>query len=262
MPSLSDHQSGEFVKVLYCGSSGTGKTGSLVSLMPDYDLRILDMDNGLDALVNFAKEQCPTRLSSVEFETIRDKYVSGALGPMVQGTPKAFVRATKLLDKWTDETKPEEWGPKKILVVDSLTQLSKAAFEWARAQNPSSKDPRQWFKGAQDVIDNVIAVLTSETFRTNVIVLTHIDLDVDKDGTPQKAYASSIGKALGPKIPRYFNTMILAESQVMGSTVKRKIRTAPTALMDLKNPAPMRIGKEFDLETGMLQLFNQLKGTK
>lgn len=259
MPSLSDHQSGDFIKLLYCGNSGTGKTGSLVSLLPDYDLRILDFDNGLDALVNFAKTLHPTRLSSVEFETIRDRYKSGPLGPVVSGLPTAFVKASKFLDKWSDGSSPSEWGPKKILVIDSLTQLGKCAFEWAVAQNPTSKDPRQWFSGAQKAIDNFIAALTSEDFRTNVLVLTHVDVETDDKGNPTRHFASSIGTALGPKIPRYFNTMILAESTVLGTTVKRKIRTAPTSLMDLKNPAPMRIEPSYDLETGLGIIFKKLK---
>lgn len=258
MTTLDQHQSGEFVKLLYVGVSGSGKTGSLVSLMPSYDLRIIDMDNGLDALVNHARAECPNRLASVEFETLRDKYKATPAGPKVSGVPRAFVSAINLLDKWSDGSKPEEWGPEKVLVIDSLTALGKAAFEWAVAQNPTSRDPRQWYKGAQDVIDNVIATITSEIFRTNVIVCTHIDL-VESEGGATKGYASSIGKALGPKLPRYFNTMLLAETSGFGKGVRRRIKTMPTAMLDLKNPAPMKIEAEYPLETGLAEIFKKLK---
>ena len=51
MPSLANHQSNEFTKLLIEGDSGSGKTGALASLVKaGYKLRILDMDNGLDAL--------------------------------------------------------------------------------------------------------------------------------------------------------------------------------------------------------------------
>ena len=51
MPSLSAHQSNDYVKLLLCGDSGSGKSGALASLVgAGYKLRILDMDNGLDSL--------------------------------------------------------------------------------------------------------------------------------------------------------------------------------------------------------------------
>lgn len=259
MPSLADHSSGSFVKLLYIGSSGSGKTGSLVSLVPDYNLRILDLDNGLDALVNLIRRDCPNRIASVEYETRRDTYKATAMGIQVAGSPRAFTDSIKLLDKWSDGSNPAEWGSEYILVVDSLTNLGKAAFAWARGMNPSSKDPRQWYAQAQAVLDDVLATLTAEAFATNVIVCSHVDFVEDGQGF-QRGYASSIGKALGPKIPRYFNTMLLAESKSMGKTTKRTIKTAPTNLIDLKNPAPWKVEAEYDLTDGLARIFKELKG--
>ncbi len=55
MPTLDAHESSRYAKLIYIGDSGTGKTGSLVSLLADgYKLKILDMDAGLDSLVHFA----------------------------------------------------------------------------------------------------------------------------------------------------------------------------------------------------------------
>ena len=53
MPALGQHQSSDIVKMLFIGPSGAGKTGALASLASaGYNLRILDMDNGLDVLAN------------------------------------------------------------------------------------------------------------------------------------------------------------------------------------------------------------------
>lgn len=259
MPTLDEHQSSQFVKLLYIGNSGSGKTGSLVSLLPDYDLNIIDMDNGLDALRNLAIAQCPDRMKAVSFETVRDKYRATPTGPQVIAPAKAFVRANNLLDKWLDGSKPEEWGPNKILVIDSLTYLGRAAFNWAVSMNPSSKDPRQWYKGAQDAVQGIIDTLTSDVFKTNVIVISHIDYGKDATGI-DKGFVSSVGKALGPKLPAAFNTLILASTSGSGKFIKRKIQTMPTALLDLKNPAPLKIDAEFPLETGLADLFRKLKG--
>lgn len=259
MPKLSDHASAEFVKLIYIGDSGSGKTGSLISLVQaGYKLRILDFDNGLDALVNYMKRDCPDRLDQVEYETIRDKVKGSPMGPVIPGSPRAFVQAHALLDKWTDGTEPATWGAETILVIDSLTHLGRAAFAFAKGMNPNYKDQKLWYSQAQEAVANVIAQLTSDAFRCNVIVISHIDRR--EDAGTVKGYVSAVGHALSEKLPSYFNTLVLAESQLQGTTVKRTIKTIPTSLLDLKNPAPFKVDATFPLETGMAELFKQLKG--
>ncbi len=259
MPNLSDHSSGDFVRILFIGASGAGKTGALTSLVAaGYKLRIIDMDNGLDALVNHIKTECPDKIDNVKYQTFRDKYKSGPAGINVAGAPKAYTGAVKALDKWDDDTTPSEWGADTILVIDSLTQLGFDAYAWARGMMPATKEIRQWYQEAQNSIEYVMALVTSEDFKTNVIVISHIDVREQADGT-MKGFASSIGKALGPKLPRFFNTLLLSETVGHGKNVKRKIKTYPTALIDLKNPAPMRIEAEYPIETGLATLFAELK---
>lgn len=259
MASLADHQSGEFTKILYIGDSSTGKTGSLVSLVEaGYKLRILDMDNGLDSLKAFIKKQCPDKIGNVDFETQRDKYKMANGQLVMQGSPKAFVNSMKLLDKWSDESIPAEWGPETIFVLDSLTRMGDAAFSFARGLNPSAKDPRQWYGAAQEALEHMISMLTGEDFRTNVIVISHVKISELPDGT-YKGYASSIGQALGPTLPTYFNTLVLAESSGSGENVRRKIKTVPTGIVDLKNPAPFAVPKDLPLESGLATLFSTLK---
>lgn len=259
MPKLTDHHSGKFTKLLYLGDSGTGKTGSLVSLVAaGYKLHVVDFDNGLDVLKEFAKRDCPDKLANVDYETVRDQYKAGATGPIVAGVPKALVASLKLLNKWSDETVPAEWGPEHILVIDSLTGLGKAAFEWAKGMNPTAKEPRQWYHQAQQAVDNVISLLTSEAFHANVIIIAHVQFVEQSDGS-MRGYANTIGKALGPMVPTYFNTMVLAKTQGTGTNVKRSIVTVPTSMIDLKNPAPFKVDKELPLESGLATLFAKLK---
>ena len=57
MPALSDHQSSQTTKMLFIGDSGSGKTGALASLAAaGYNLRILDVDNGVDILANLLRD--------------------------------------------------------------------------------------------------------------------------------------------------------------------------------------------------------------
>jgi hypothetical protein len=257
MPTLDQHQSGRFSKLIYIGDSSTGKTGSLVSLLAaGYKLRVADLDNGLDSLVHFAKEQCPDKLGNVEFETIRDKYVASNAGPVIRGQPKAFTETLALMTRWSTDFDDSNM----IFVLDSGSAFGKAAFEWAKFMNPTAKDPRQWYFTAQKAVEDTIAMLTSEGFRMNVIFISHINYKEVSEGVT-KGHVNAIGSALGPIIPRYFNTLVLAETSGSGKNVKRKIKTVPTGVIDLKTPNP-RIEVELPLETGMATLFAQLKGSK
>jgi hypothetical protein len=257
MVSLANHTAAKFAKMLFIGDSGSGKSGALVSLVLDgYKLRILDLDNGLDSLREWAKKE-GADLNLVDYETRRDKYKIAAGKVAMDGTPKAFTQSMELLTKWSDGTIPAEWGERTVLVIDSLSALGKAAFEWARHMSPGVKDPRQWYGAAQDGIEDVIALITSEAFQANVIVISHIR--ISEFGGLNKGYANAIGQALGPILPRYFNTMIQAESQGSGVNVKRQIKTLPTGIIELKTPAPFKIDAALPLGTGLATIFKALK---
>jgi hypothetical protein len=238
MPNLEASNVQPPIKLLLIGDSGTGKTGALASLVRDgYKLRILDFDNKIAGgiLPILIKRDNPDRLKSVEFEPLRDKLKSSALGP--------------------DGTSPREWGPEYVLVIDSLTFLSDAAFNWAKGMNPSAKDPRQWFYTAQQAVEGTLALLTSASFQSHVVVIAHVSWQDRPDGT-MKGYPASVGKALGPTIPAYFENMALCQT-VAG---KRTIQTVPTALVDLKNPAAFRMAASLPIETGLADFFKTVKG--
>lgn len=261
MANLADHHSSSIVKAIYMGDSGTGKTGSLTSLVKaGYKLRIIDLDNGLDPLVTYIRKECPDKITNVEFESVRDTYKPSPLGPIISGAPKAFTTVINLLTKWTDGTSPSEWGPDTVIVIDSLSAVGAAALAWAEGMNPTAKDKRNWFFTAQQALEKMLDMLTSKAFKCNVIVITHVQMKELEDGTT-KGYANAVGSALGPIIPRYFNTMIQAKTQGSGTNLRRTISTIPSAQIDLKNPAPFRIDKELPLESGLATLFAKLKET-
>ncbi len=227
----------------------------MVSLLADgYKFKIIDMDNGLDALVQYAvANQLSDRLADVEYETYRDTYgTNPTTGAGVKGQPKAFTDALKKMTEWsaTDD-------PNTVFVLDSLSTFGKAAFEWARFANPTSKDPRQWYFSAQGAVENVIAMLTGADFKMNVLIISHVNYKEVMEGQ-HKGYANAIGSALGPTLPKYFNTLILAESSGSGKNVKRKIKTMPTGVIDLKIASPTA-DAEYPLESGLSSIFKLLK---
>lgn len=263
MPSLSNHQSSEYTKLLLMGDSKSGKTGALASLVKKYNLRILDFDNGLDSLVQIVKREAPDRLDSVEFRTLRDKLKSSPTGTVVDGSATAFIEALKMLDNWkygnVDLGPPAAWGKNCILVIDSTTFMADSAFRFREPLVPRSRDGkydiRAVYKDAQDAVENVLALATSESFRTNVIVISHVRYVDNPDGT-KKGYPTAVGSALSPQIPRYFNSVALAQT---GAGGKRYIQTAATAMIDLANPASFKMLPTLPIETGLATFFETVR---
>jgi hypothetical protein len=161
------------------------------------------------------------------------------------------------MDKWTDGTAPKSWGHNIVAVFDSLTFMGDAAFNWIAAMNPSVKDPRNWYFNAQKGVDKFLAIITSTHFQCHVVVISHVDWVNRPDGT-MKGYPSSIGSALNAYIPSYFENMALCET----NAGKRHIRTTPTALVDLKNPAAFKMLPQLPIETGLADFFATIRGSK
>ena len=259
MPSLSDHQSNIYTKLCVMGNPGTGKTGGLTSLVAaGYKLRILDLDNGLESLKNYVLKECPDKISSIEYRTLRDNRKASAAGPTMDGAPKAFINALKMMDRWKyddiDLGPPAEWGPECILVIDTLTFLSDAAWNFYDSINPNP-DKRSTFFEAQKGILAVLAQLNSDNFETNVILNSHI-VFIDTDEGKTKGFPSTVGKAIASKVNAYFNTVALFETSQGG---KRRIKTVPTRTIDLKNPKPFALAEEYPIETGLADIFEILR---
>lgn len=271
MPDLAQHSSLEYVKGLYLGNPGAGKTGSLVSLVrAGYNLRIYDMDNLLGSLTQQVLRHCPERIGQIKYQTFTDKMMGSStpvimIGnsmrvlPFTSGTPTAFVNCLNQLTKWKepggeDLGDPGKWGKDTVLVLDSLTSLSQAAYRYAMAMNPSGKEGQTFYGVAQAMVLNTIQLLFSEQVATNVLVLAHVDYR-ENEAEIIKGFPRTIGAALNSQIGAYFNAILLAEARGQGANVKRVIRTNSTGIIDLKNPVSFKVDDELPLETGLATFF-------
>jgi len=260
MPTLEDAQKQAFVKCVLIGDSGTGTTGALFSLIQaNYRLKVWDYDNKIAGgiLPLLVKKHCPAKLKDIEYVALRDEYPTApTTGQGFTGVSKAWPEGLKLLDQWTDGSKPKEWGLDTVAVFDSLTFMGTAAFNWISGMNPSVKDPRQWFYNAQRQVDKTVSTISSVHFKCHVVVISHVNWIDRPDGT-MKGYPTAIGKALGPIIPTYFENMALCET--VGG--KRHIRFTPTALVDLKSPAAaFGLSPQLPIETGLADFFKIVRG--
>jgi AAA domain len=268
LPSLANHQSNDFTKLLLIGEAMSGKTGSLVSLVKaGYRLRIQDYDNKLDVLKYYVQHECPEFIGNIEYVSLRDKRKTTPGGSVIDGKPKAFIEGMKLLDNWkytndngqeVDFGKPSEWGPDTILIIDSLSRLCDAAFDFREPLVPVGKsgerDMRAVYGDTQDAVEMLLATLTSKTFQTNVIVIAHVAYQELPDGTT-KGFPQGVGQKLSPKIPQYFPSAVLYTNK--GG--KRTIQTNSTPLIDLANPAPFKMEKSYPIESGLADFFAVLR---
>lgn len=287
MPSLSQHEGLQLVKGLLLGDPGSGKTGSLTSLVKSgYKLLIYDFDNLLTSLIAFVRHDCPENIGNIEFQTFTDKLkgvdtpmtligASMKITPNNDGTPKAYINAMKQLTKWNDPDgkelgDPGKLGPEWIVVIDSLTSASNAAMRYVQAMNPAAKEPQAYYFAAQQLIMNLLQLLCSKDFNVNVLVLAHLaytrrprakdaadNMTLHEQLELGKGFPRSVGSALNEIIAAHFNSCLLVEN--IGG--KRVIHTKSTSLVDLKNPVPFGGLDKLPIEDGLATFFTAVNGT-
>ena len=250
------------IKMLYIGDSGSGKTGSLASLAhAGYNLRILDLDNGLDALRNYLLDvKSPYKKDSrsrVKAKTITEAVTT--LTAMPGGPRQATVwnRLIAMLNHWKDG--PEEdlgpvasWGIRDILVIDSLTFAGYAAMSFAALMNSNTRnsDTRMIYFHAQNYVEHLIQFLYGDDIKCNVIITGHIQF-IGDEMTITHGYPSTVGRALAPKLGRYFNSILMAKSE----GTNHRIYTQPTSRVELKNSAPLKVKPYYDMTFGLSEFF-------
>lgn len=269
MPALSKHHATHTTKLLFIGDSGAGKTGALASLaQAGYNLRILDLDNGIDVLHNLLLDPespyGPQAHEKVHYITVTDPMKKSPSGRMIPTKATAWQRVAGLLDNWVDGEDKfgplSSWTPQDILVIDSMTMLANAALNFVLAMNARlGQQPHQsdWYTG-QGMIESLVQMLFDESIVANVIINCHVTYIGEENG-PQRGYPATLGRALSPKIGRYFNTVLMARTTGSGTNIKRKILTQSQPMIELKNTAPLKVKAEYDLATGLAEYFANVR---
>jgi hypothetical protein len=266
--------------MLLLGANGSGKTGALASLaQAGYNIRIVDMDNGCDALSDLlGNEKSPygrEALSHVIYETITDPMRKSSNGKLVPAAAKAWDRAMELINDWGPSWKDRAgkpltynlgplstWTEQDVLVIDSLTMLGNAAMNKVLMLNSRlGQAPHQsdWY-GAQQFLESFFQLIFDEGVQCNVIINCHIKYIGEENG-PQVGYPDTPGRALSPKMGTYFNTILLARSRGTGALAKRKIITRSTDGIELKSGAPLALDPEYDLADGLARIFAAIRAS-
>jgi len=256
------------VKLLLIGEAGSGKTGSLFSLVKaGYRLIVLDCDGKFNTswLINKIRREPDAKelLSHIHYASPEDDYTTLPNGDIVvQGVPKAWPLCSKLLTHWKigseDLGKSDTWGPDTVVVVDSFSFMCRAAFRWAESTS-GNPDPRSHYGLAQRKAESALNILCSTKMKSHVILTAHWTLIDMIDGL-SKAFPATIGKAISPDIPKYFNSMLEVKSKIAGTSVRRIIRTVPDGIFEMKHPVPEGVPNELPIETGLADFFRAVTG--
>lgn len=281
MPGFDTYSAQTATKMLLLGDTGAGKTGSLVSLAAaGFRVHILDLDRGAEIIKDFVlnpsspyvresagrwKADPKGILSRIDYVTITEQYIIQGTKPVPKGT--AWQRINAQLNDWTDGERKlgniGTWGPEDILVIDSLSRAASAAMDYQLVINGravSGKPEQNDWGQAQALVETLLKLLYSDDVKCNVIVCAHIT-PIETDLNPvAKGYPQTLGKALSPKIGQFFNHTLMIQSSGQGAGARHTIYTNTRGLVELKNPAPLRVKPEYPIETGLADYFADIRG--
>lgn len=268
MAALEQQSSANSAKILAIGGNGSGKTGSLISLLDaGFKVRLLDFDKGAEIINQLAVGKAR---DLIDIESFSDDYKmtgSGNQQRMIPATPlKGFNGAMKCLADWPGHGSPMTWGTDTVLVLDSLTMLGKYMMNHVQVLKNKhiSADPKDWHPSQPDwgdammLQENLMAQLFSDSIKCHVIVMAHITF-VQPEGEPMtKGYPSALGSKLPPKIGGYFNHLLHYTAQGVGANAKRGFSTKSSVTIETKTPAPGKVKDWYPIGTGLAEYFADL----
>jgi hypothetical protein len=100
------------------------------------------------------------------------------------------------------------WGTDRALVIDSLSGLSIAAIKLVAGERPAL-NPSDYGM-AQNAIEGLVNQLCTN-FDCHVVLTAHVERETDQITGGTKIMAGTVGKALAPKLPRFFTDVIYAK---------------------------------------------------
>lgn len=220
------------VNVLLMGPAGTGKTHSIGTLV-DTGLEVfyLALEPGLESLLGYYKDagkEIPANLhwhflkppkagfgELVDAATKINQLTLESLSKMQdpnRGKHNQFIELLNAFNNFPDDRTGEtfgsvdSWTPDRVLVVDGLTGLSRAAMSLVVGGKPV-RNQADWGI-AQTQVENLLRMLC-ENCRCHLVVIGHVERETDLVLGGVKLMVQTLGKALAPKIPAMFSDVIL-----------------------------------------------------
>lgn len=219
--------------ILLMGDAGTGKTYSIGTLV-DAGLEVfyLSIEQGIESLFGYWTDRgkpippnlhwhkiTPPRASFKELADAALKVNTlsyEGLGKMVdtnRHTHNLFIKVNEaFFDFPCDRTgtrfgSVDNWGPDRVVVVDGLTGLSRAAMSLTVGGKPI-KNPGD-YGIAQGQIEGFLRLICDHC-RCWFVLLAHVEKEIDPVVGGMKITVATLGQKLPPLIPPMFSDVIYA----------------------------------------------------
>jgi len=214
-------------KAILLGATGTGKTYAIQTLV----------DAGITPFVLFTEPGMRT-LGDVKCDKLHYKYIppsSPSWDALHQSATKINSMGMDLLSKLKDINKKEygqflevlttmndftcdrcgesfgdvsDWQTDRAIVIDSLSGLNIMAMDLVVGSKPV-KSMSDWGI-SMDNLERFINKLAGDT-QCHFVLTAHLEREVDEVLGGVKLMASTLGKKLAPRLPRFFDDVIVCE---------------------------------------------------
>lgn len=223
-------------KTLLMGPAGTGKTyaiGTLVDKMAEVggEVFYLNLEAGLESLLGFWRDRGKEIPANLHWHTLAAPKAS--FMDMIDAANKINTLSLESLAKMQDPNRSkhnqfisllqamndfpddrtgqkfgsvETWTAKRVLVIDGMAGLNKAAMSLVVGGKPV-KSQSDWGI-AQDTLEKFLRQLT-DNCRCHYVQIAHVERETDQVLGGIKLMVSTLGQKLAPKLAPMFSDVIL-----------------------------------------------------
>lgn len=218
--------------VMLMGPAGTGKTHSIGTLVESgVEVFYLGLEPGLESLLGYFTDKgkpIPANLhwhqldapkaSFTEMLDSATKINTMALDSLAKMSDpnrskhNRFLKLLEALNNFPDDRTGEKFGcvdtwlPSRALVMDGMAGLARAAMSLVVGGKPV-RNQNDWGI-AQDQVEKIVRML-ADNCRCHFVLIAHVERETDAILGGVKLMVSTLGKALGPKLPPMFSDVIL-----------------------------------------------------
>ena len=225
------------VKELLIGPAGSGKTHSISTLTayPELEVFYLALEPGLETLRGAYTDRGQPIPPNLHWHSLAQRKASftellanatkintlnlealAKTSDVNRSKYDTFLRILTCLNDFVDQRTGksygcvDSWGPNRVLVIDGLTGINNAAMELVVGGKPVRNQSDWGIAQGQ-----VIAFLRQlcDQCKCHVVILGHVEREVDAVLGGVKLMVATLGKALAPQLPSLFSDVILAERQ-------------------------------------------------
>jgi hypothetical protein len=212
------------VNVMLLGGTGSGKTHSIRTLVEaGLEVFIIFTEPGMEVLSDLPSDKLHWKYippSTADWSDLADSankinkmsFKSLAeMGDINKSKYTEFLTLLTTLANFTcDRTGQsygavDSWDQSRVLVVDSLSGLNIMAMNLVTGSKPV-KSMADWGV-AIDNLERLLTKLCTDT-RCHFVLTTHLEREVDETTGGSSLMASTLGRKLAPRLPRFFSDVI------------------------------------------------------